>query len=32
MVFTTRLSGGSLHGTAGRNSFEHELRTLGVVQ
>jgi transposase InsO family protein len=32
VVFTTRLSGGSLHGTAGRNSFEHELRTLGVVQ
>jgi transposase InsO family protein len=32
MVFTTRLSGGSLHGTQGRNSFEHELRTLGVIQ
>jgi transposase InsO family protein len=32
MVFTTRLSGGSLHGTAGRNSFEHELRRLGVTQ
>jgi transposase InsO family protein len=32
MVFTTRLSGGSLHGTGGRNGFEHELRTLGVVQ
>ena len=32
MVFTTRLSGGSLHGTAGRNGFEHELRRLGIVQ
>jgi transposase InsO family protein len=32
MVFTTRLSGGSLHGTKGRNGFEHELRMLGVVQ
>jgi transposase InsO family protein len=32
MVFTTRLSGGSLHGTRGRNGFEHELRVLGVVQ
>lgn len=32
MVFTTRLSGGSLHGTPGRNGFEHELRKLGVVQ
>jgi transposase InsO family protein len=32
MVFTTRLSGGSLNGTAGRNAFEHELRRLGVVQ
>jgi transposase InsO family protein len=32
MVFTTRLSGGSLHGTLGRNGFEHELHTLGVVQ
>ena len=32
MVFTTRLSGGSLHGTQGRNSFEHELRRLGVTQ
>ena len=32
MVFTTRLSGGSLHGTQGRNSFEHELRRLGVRQ
>jgi transposase InsO family protein len=32
MVFTTRLSGGSLRGTRGRNGFEHELRKLGVVQ
>lgn len=32
MVFTTRLSGGSLHGTRGRNGLEHELRRLGVVQ
>ena len=32
MVFTTRLSGGSLRGTRGRNGFEHELRVLGVVQ
>ncbi|HEX6874526.1 MAG TPA: integrase core domain-containing protein, partial [Nocardioidaceae bacterium] len=32
MVFTTRLSGGSLRGTRGRNGFEHELRGLGVVQ
>jgi len=32
MVFTTRLSGGSLHGTQGRNGFEHELHTLGVLQ
>jgi transposase InsO family protein len=32
MVFTTRLSGGSLHGTPGRNSLEHELRHLGIVQ
>jgi transposase InsO family protein len=32
MVFTTRLSGGSLHGTPGRNSLEHELRRLGIVQ
>jgi transposase InsO family protein len=32
MVFTTRLSGGSLHGTQGRNSLEHELRRLGVTQ
>jgi len=32
MVFTTRLSGGSLRGTQGRNGFEHELRRLGIVQ
>lgn len=32
MVFTTRLSGGSLNGTQGRNGFEHELRRLGVIQ
>jgi transposase InsO family protein len=32
MVFTTRLSGGSLRGTRGRNGFEHELRRLGVTQ
>jgi transposase InsO family protein len=32
MVFTTRLSGGSLNGTPGRNAFEHELRRLGVIQ
>jgi transposase InsO family protein len=32
MVFTTRLSGGSLNGTQGRNGFEHELRNLGVTQ
>src|SRR6266545_935832 len=32
MVFTTRLSGGSLRGTRGRNGFEHELHRLGVVQ
>jgi transposase InsO family protein len=32
MVFTTRLSGGSLRGTRGRNGLEHELRRLGVVQ
>jgi transposase InsO family protein len=32
MVFTTRLSGGSLHGTRGRNAFEHDLRIRGVVQ
>jgi transposase InsO family protein len=32
MVFTTRLSGGSLHGTRGRNGLEHELHRLKVVQ
>ena len=32
MVFTTRHSGGSLHGTRGRNGFENELRKLNVVQ
>jgi transposase InsO family protein len=32
MVFTTRLSGGSLHGTGGRNHLETELRRLNVVQ
>jgi transposase len=32
MVFTTRFSGGSRRGTPGRNSFEHELRRLGVAQ
>ena len=32
MVFTTRLSGGSLRGTRGRNGFETELATLRVVQ
>jgi transposase InsO family protein len=32
MVFTTRLSGGSLHGTPGRNGLEHELRRLGILQ
>jgi transposase InsO family protein len=32
MVFTTRHSGGSRHGTRGRNAFEHELRRLGVQQ
>jgi transposase InsO family protein len=32
MVFTTRLSGGSLNGTQGRNGYEHELRRLGVTQ
>jgi transposase InsO family protein len=32
MVFTTRLSGGSLRGTPGRNGLEHELRRLGIVQ
>jgi transposase InsO family protein len=32
MVYTTRLSGGSLHGTRGRNGFEHELARHGIVQ
>jgi transposase InsO family protein len=32
MVFTTRLSGGSLRGTRGRNGFETELRHLEVRQ
>ena len=32
MVYTTRLSGGSLRGTRGRNGFEHELHRLGIVQ
>jgi len=32
MVFTTRLSGGSIHGTGGRNAFEHQLRTHNIVQ
>ena len=32
MVYTTRLSGGSRHGTRGRNGFEHELHRLGIVQ
>jgi transposase InsO family protein len=32
MVFTTRLSGGSLRGTRGRNSFEVELHRLGIAQ
>jgi transposase InsO family protein len=32
MVFTTRLSGGSLRGTRGRNGFEAELHRLGVLQ
>ncbi len=31
MVFTTRLSGGK-RGAGTRNGFEHELRTLGVIQ
>ena len=31
MVFTTRLSGGK-RGAGTRNGFEHELRTLGIVQ
>ncbi|MEV4643237.1 IS481 family transposase [Actinoplanes sp. NPDC049548] len=32
MVFTTRLSGGSLRGSRGRNGLEHELHRLGVRQ
>ncbi len=32
MVFTTRLSGGSLRGTRGRNGLETELHRLGVLQ
>ena len=32
MVYTTRLSGGSLRGTRGRNAFETELHQLGIVQ
>ena len=32
MVYTTRLSGGSLRGTRGRNGFEAELHRLGIVQ
>ena len=32
MVYTTRLSGGSLRGTRGRNGFETELHQLGIVQ
>jgi transposase InsO family protein len=32
MVYTTRLSGGSLRGTRGRNGFETELTRLGIVQ
>jgi transposase InsO family protein len=32
MVYTTRLSGGSLRGTRGRNGFETELSRLGIVQ
>ena len=32
MVYTTRLSGGSLRGTRGRNGFETELHRLGIVQ
>jgi transposase InsO family protein len=32
MVFTTRRSGGSLHGTRGRNGLEHHLHRLGVTQ
>ena len=32
MVYTTRLSGGSLRGTRGRNGFEAELHQYGIVQ
>ena len=32
MVFTTRLSGGSLRGTRGRNGLEHDLHRLGIRQ
>jgi len=32
MVFTTRLSGGSLRGARGRNGLETELAKLGVIQ
>jgi hypothetical protein len=32
MVFTTRLSGGSLRGSRGRNGLEQELHRLGVRQ
>ena len=32
MVYTTRLSGGSLRGTRGRNGLETELHRLGIVQ
>jgi transposase InsO family protein len=32
MVYTTRLSGGSLRGTRGRNGFEAELHRHGIVQ
>ena len=32
MVYTTRLSGGSLRGTRGRNGFETELTRLSIVQ
>jgi transposase InsO family protein len=32
MVFTTRLSGGSLRGSRGRNGFEHDLHRLGIRQ
>jgi transposase InsO family protein len=32
MVFTTRLSGGSLRGSRGRNGLEHELHRHGITQ